>query len=306
MAGVITTGAHPKLLWPGVKKVWGYTYDEWKAQWPDLVDEVTSDKNYEEYVQVAGFGLPQVKAQSQAIAYDTEQQGAVTRLTNVTYALGYLVTMEELQDNLYVEISSRRAAANARSMRLGKEYVVANMYNRAFNNAFPGGDSVSLCNTSHPMVFGGVQSNIPNVSVDLSEASIEDSVISIMGLLDDRGLPAHIMPESLHVARNEYFNAHRILDSDYQNDTANNAVNVIKQQTIFPKGIKMNIYFSSARPWFIRTMIDAGEGLIYQERMAVSFSKDNDYDTKNLKAGSVERYTVGWGDWRAIWGVQAP
>jgi hypothetical protein len=306
MAGVITTGAHPKLLWPGVKTVWGYTYDEWKEQWSDLVDTVTSDKNYEEYVQVAGFGLPQIKSQGQSIVYDTEEQGTVTRLTNVTYALGYMVTMEELQDDLYVEISSRRAMANARSMRLGKEYVVANLYNRAFNNTYAGGDGVSLCNASHPLVFGGTQANIPTVSVDLSEASIEDSVISIMGLLDDRGLPAHIMPESLHVARNEYFNAHRILDSDYQNDTGNNAVNVIKQQTIFPKGIKMNIYFSSARPWFIRTDIAKGEGLVYQERMKVSFDKDNDYDTKNLKAGSVERYTVGWADYRSIWGVNAP
>lgn len=306
MAGPITTGAHPKLLWPGVRKVWGYVYDEWEAQYTDLIDEVPSDKNYEEYVQVAGFGLPILKPQGQGVTFDIEQQGVVTRLVNLTFAAAYMVTMEELQDDKYDAISSRRAMANARAMRLGKEYFVANMYNQAFNPAILGADGVPLGSLAHPLVFGGTQANMPTVSVDLSEASIEDSVISIMGLLDDRGLPAHLQPESLHVSRFEYFNAHRILDSDYQADSGNNAINVLKAQNIFPKGIKMNIYFTSARPWFIRTGVDNGTGLIYQQRMPVQFDRDNEFDTKNLKASAIERYQVGWGDYRGLWAVNAP
>jgi hypothetical protein len=304
--GPITTGAHPKLLWPGVRAIWGYLYDEWPAQWPDLVDTVSSDKAYEEYVQVAAFGLPQIKSQGSGVAYDSEQQGTVTRITNITFGLAYMVTMEELADNQYQEIAARRARANAKSMRLGQEFVVANLYNRAFNGTFTGGDGVSLCNAAHPLVFGGVQANTPTVSVDLSEASIEDSVISIMGLLDDRGLPAHIMPQSLHVSRSEFFNAHRLLDSDYQAESGNNAVNVVKAQGIFPKGIKMNVYFSAARPWFIRTSVDEGSGLIFQDRMPATFDRDNDFDTKNLKASSIQRYNVGWGEWRGLWGVNGP
>lgn len=304
--GPITTGAHPKLLWPGIKTLWGYTYDEFPTEYTALFDTETSDKAYEEYVQVAGFGLAPVKAQGQSISYDSEQQGAVTRATNVTYGLGYIVTMEELQDNQYEYVSKRRAFANARAMRITKEFIGANVYNRAFNATYAGGDGVALCSTAHPLVFGGTAANTPTVAQDLSEASVEDAIINIMGFQDDRGLPAMLMAESLHVSRNEFFNAHRILDSVYQSGTGNNDINVLKATNMLPKGIKMNHYFSGARPWFVRTNIAPGQGMVYQERMKVQFDMDNDYDTKNAKAGSVERYTFAWADWRAVWGVNAP
>lgn len=306
MAGIINTGSHPALLWPGIKTVWGYIYKDWATQYTDLVDEVSSDKSHEEYVQVAGFGMASVKPQGDALVYDREQQGATTRLTNVTFALGYMVTFEEIQDNLYEKVGGRRAQANARAMRITKEFIVANMYNRAFTAGYTGGDGVVLCSTAHPLVFGGTQANTPTVAVPLSEAALEDQVISIMGLTDDRGLPAMIMPSSLIVARANLFNAHRILDSVYQNDTANNAVNVLKATNMFPGGIKMNVYLTSPNAWFIRTSgFTPGEGLIYQSRMPATFDQDNDFDTKNAKAASVERYAVGWADWRSLWGVNA-
>ena len=304
--GVITTGSHPALLWPGIKTLWGYTYDEWATEYTALFDTTTSDKNYEELVQVAGFGMAVIKAQGQSISYDTEMQGATTRLTNVTYGLGYIVTMEELQDDLYVYVSKRRAAANARAMRITKEFIGANVYNNAFTAANAGGDGVALCSTAHPLVFGGTAANTPSTPADLSEAAIEDAMISIAGFQDDRGLPAMLSAQSLHVSRYEFFNAHRILDSVYQSGTGNNDINVLKATNMLPKGIHINHYFSSARPWFVRTNIGNGQGLVYQQRMPVKFDQDNDFSTKNALAGSIERYQFGWGDWRAIWGVNAP
>ena len=306
MAGPITTGAHPKLLWPGIRKIWGYTYSDWESQYTDLADTVDSDKAYEEYVQVAGFGLPTVKPQGQSVTFDTETQFTVTRLTNVTYAAAYMVTMEELMDDKYPEVSDRRARNNARSMQIGKEFFVANMYNQAFNGAILGGDNQPLGSLVHPLAFGGTQANVPTTPVDLSQAALEDAWIQIAGLLDDRGLPIHLMPRTLHVSRSEYFNALRILTSDYQSDNANNAVNVLKTQNIFPGGIKLNIYFTSARPWFIRTNVEDGTGLVFQQRMAARFDRDNDFDTKNLKASAIERYQVGWADYRGIFAVNAP
>jgi hypothetical protein len=159
--GLITTGSHPKLLWPGVKDVWGYTYDEFATEYTALFETESSDKAYEEYVQVAGFGLAQVKQQGQGISYDSEAQGATTRAVNVTYALGYIVTMEELDDDLYMQVSKRRAPANARAMRITKEFIGANVYNRAFNATYAGGDGVALCSTAHPLVFGGTARTRP-------------------------------------------------------------------------------------------------------------------------------------------------
>lgn len=304
--GPITTGAHPKLLWPGIKTIWGYIYDEFPTEYTALFDNESSDKAYEEYVQVVGFGLGQIKAQGQSVSYDTESQGQVVRGTNVTYGLGYIVTMEELDDDKYEAVSKRRARANARAMRLTKEFIGANIYNRGFNATFSGGDGQPLFSTAHTLVFGGVAANTPTVAQDLSEAAIEDAVISIMGFQDDRGLPSMFMPRSLHISRNEFFNAHRILDSSYQPGTGNNDLNILKDQGVFPEGIKVNHYFSAARPWFIRTNITQGEGMIYQERQPIMFDQDNDFDTKNAKAASIERYTFLWADWRAAFGVNAP
>ncbi|MCI0562007.1 MAG: hypothetical protein MN733_26260, partial [Nitrososphaera sp.] len=143
---IITTGSHPKALWPGVKAWWGRSYDEHQVEYTMLFDSDTSEKHYEEVVQTTGFGLAPIKEQGTSVSYDTEVQGFVTRATHVTYALGYIVTWENLRDNLYPELSKTRAQANAFSMRQTKENVAANIYNRAFNSAFVGGDGVSLIN----------------------------------------------------------------------------------------------------------------------------------------------------------------
>src|SRR5574343_669131 len=253
MSGNISTASHPKALWPGVKAWWGQVYNEHPEEYVDLFDKDTCSQNYEEDVQLTGFGLAPRKSEGAGTSYDSEIQGFVTRYTHVAYALGYIVTKEELDDNLYEKVSKKRAAALAMSFRQTKENVAANVYNRAFNGTYVGGDGVALCSTAHPNVTGGTSSNKPAVDVDLSEAALEDAVVQFMGYQNDRGLLIQVMPQSLHIARQEHFNAHRILKSVYQSGTANNDINVLAATNAFPKGVKLNHYFTSPHAWFIRT-----------------------------------------------------
>ena len=304
MAGIITTASHPKALWPGIKAWWGQVYDEHKEEYSQLFDSDTSSMNYEEDVQLTGFGLAPVKSEGSGVSYDSEIQGFTTRYTHIAYALGYIVTKEELDDNLYEQVSRRRAAALAMSFRQTKENVGANIYNRAFNATYLGGDGVSLANTAHPNTSGGTFANKPSVDADLSEASLEDALTAIMGFQNDRGLLINVMPRSLIVARQNFWNANRILKSAYTPTTANNAVNVLVATNALPEGIVMNHYLSSPNAWFVRTNIQ--NGLKYYSRVGIQFDQDNDFDTMNAKAKGYERYSFGWTDPRAIFGVNGP
>jgi hypothetical protein len=300
MAGVIMTSNHPKALWPGVKAWWGKQYNDHKTEWTDLFDSYTSDKAYEEDVQIVGFGLVPVKNQGSAVTYDSEIQGPVTRYTHVAYALGYIVTHEELKDDLYTEVSMTRASSLARGFRQTKERVGAGIYNRGFDSAYTGGDGVALFSTAHPNTSGGTYSNRLSVDADLSEAALEDMLIQIMNATDDRGLLINLMAKSLHVSTSNWFNANRILKSTYQTETANNDINVLYATNALPMGIKMNHYFTDADAWFVRT--DCPNGLKYYEREAMVFDQDNDFDTMNAKAKGYERYSFGWTDPRSVFG----
>jgi hypothetical protein len=299
MAGVITTGNHPKALWPGIKAWWGRTYKEHKEEYPDLFDLDTSERSYEEDVQVTGFGLAPVKPEGGSISYDSETQGYVTRYTHVAYALGYICTYEELRDNLYEVVSKRRAGANAFSMRQTKENVHANVYNRAFDSAYTYGDGKELLATDHPSLAGDWSIEL-SPAADLSEAALEDMCIQIMGFTNTRGLKINLMPKALIVPRQLWFEANRILKSTLQNDTALNAVNVLRATNAIPGGIKVNHYLTDQDAWFMRT--NAPRGMIRYQREEISFDKDNDFDTKNAKAASYERYSAGASDPRGIVG----
>lgn len=301
--GVITTGSHPKALWPGVHDFWGQVYDAYAKQYPDLYDEEDSEMAYEEDVQITGFGLAPVKPQGQSLYYDSEVQGPVSRYTHIAYALGYTVTYEELKFNLYEKVSMRRAKANAFSVNQTIENVAAFLYNNAFvTTYFTTGDGVALISTAHINTTGGTYSNELSPSADLSEAALEDMVIQIMGFQTDRGLTISILPESLHIPRQEWFNANRILKSVLQSDTANNNINVLKSTNAFPKGIKLNQFFTSASYWFVRTNCPNGMTMFWAERP--NFDQDNDFDTKNAKAATYMLFSVGCTDPRGIAGSQ--
>lgn len=278
---------------------WGRSYAEHNEEFPYLFEKDTSDKAYEEEVEITGFGLAPIKEQGTAIVYDTESQGSVTRYQNVAYALGYIVTYEEMRDDLYEVVSKRRAQQLAYSFRQTKENVAANVYNRAFTAGYTYGDGQVLITNTHPTLTGN-QSNILPVAADLSEASIEDLVIQIGQATNSRGMKISLLPKSLIIPVQLMFEAQRILKSVLQNDTANNAINVLRAMGAIPE-IVTNHYLASATAWFIRT--NCPRGMIHFEREAISFDQDNDFDTKNAKAASYERYAFGNSDFRGIFGT---
>ena len=299
MAGIITTGNHPKALWPGIKAWWGRSYNEHVEEWSQIFETDSSNKAYEEDVEVTGFGLAPVKPQGSGVNYDSETQGDVKRYTNVAYALGYIVTREEMDDCQYEVVGKRRSQALAFSMRQTEENVHANVLNRAFDSNYLGGDGLELCSTLH-VTKDGTQSNELAVAADLSEASMESLVIQMMGAKNSRGLKINIMPKQLVVAPSEWFNATRILRSTLQAGSANNDVNALNFTGAIPQGIVVNHYLTDADAWFLTTNIQ--RGLMHFDRMAVEFTQDNDFDTENAKAKCYQRYSVGWTDWRGIYG----
>ena len=196
-AGVINTGSHPKALWPGVYDWWGQTYAEHSEEYTDLFDVVDSEQAYEEEVQVTPFGLAPVKPEGGSLTYDYEIQGPVQRYTHLAYALGYKVTLEEVQDNLYEKVSMRRSESNAFSIRQTIENIGAGVYNDAFTgNVFQFATGQALCTTAQPNTTGGTFANVLSPGADLTEASLEDMCILAMGLPNDRGLLVSIMPQS--------------------------------------------------------------------------------------------------------------
>jgi len=297
---VITTGNHPKALWPGVARWWGTSYDKFPKEYTDLVDVKTSKKAYEEDVETSGFGLAPIKNQGSATSYDEDLQGQTKRYTHVAYSLGYIVTREEQADNLYTEVSMRRVQNLAFSMSQTKENVVANLYNRAFSASYPLGDGKALIATDHP-TRAGTYSNELATPADLSETSLEDMIIQVMGATNSRGLKISLMPRCLIVPRQLIFDATRIVKSNLQNDTANNAINAVRSLGLIPEGVKANHYLTDPDAWFLRTNLPSA-GLTLWQREAVEFTKDNDFDTDNAKAKAYERYSVGATDGHALYG----
>ncbi len=299
MAGVITTGNHPKALWPGMRKFWGREYSEHPVEWKQIFEDNTSEKNYEEDTEVTGFGLAPVKAQAGAVSYDSESQGPTKRYTHVTYGLGYIVTREELEDNLYETVSKRRIKALSFSVRQTEEIVAANILNRGFNSSYTGADGKELLATDHP-TLSGTQSNELAVAADLSEAAIEDLCIQIMNSQNSRGLRIAIMPRRLIAGPSNAFNAERILKSTLRSGSEANDINAIRSMGVLPDGVTINHYLTDTDAFFIQT--NCPNGLMRFTRRATEFKQDNDFDTENAKAKSTLRFSVGWTDWRGVFG----
>ena len=304
----INTGNFAKALWPGVNAWYGKAYDEHRVEYTDLFTTHSSRKAYEEDVGVSGLGLAAVKPEGNSIAYDNMQQGYTTRYNHVNYGLGFIVTKEAFDDDQYDVVASRRAKALAFSMRQTKEIVAANVYNRAFNTAYEGGDGSSLVacasagDTNHPLIGGTTLTNGPAADVDISEAALEQACIDISKWTDERGLKISVIPEKLIITPDQAFEADRILNTPLRVGTANNDINALKNMGKFPGGIITNHYLTGADDWFIMTNIP--DGMKHFERTADSFDMDNDFDTDNAKFKATGRYSFGWTDWRAIYGAQ--
>lgn len=305
VGGVITTGSHPKALWPGVHQFWGQVYDEHPIEWEDLYEVLDSGMAYEQDVQVTGFGLANIKPEGGEVTYDSETQGPVQTYTHIAYSLGYIVTFEELRDNLYQKVSMNRAEANAFSITQTIENLAAAVYNDAFTGAiYLNANGQTLCSTANPNTTGGTFSNALSPAADLMEASLEDICIQAMGLQTDRNLYVSILPQSLHIARQEWFNANRILKSVLQPGTANNDINVLKATNAFPKGIKLNHYFTIPHAWFVRTNCKHGMTMWWRDKPI--FDQDNDFGTKNALASTYFRCSFGDTDPRGILGSNGP
>jgi len=298
-----STATHPKLLWPGIRGLWAdYFYKRHEAEYSQVFDVVSSNKAFEEYKGITGYGLAPSKTEGASLIFDEEGDGFLKRYVNTSYALGYVVTHEELQDNLYKEVSSRRAPAIARSMAHTVETVAAAHFNNASTDtaAFQGADGVGLLSAAHPNVNGGTWSNELATAADLSEAAVEDIIIQMMQAKDDRGLFMALKPECLLVHPNDWFEANRIYNSVLRVDTANNDTNVLRDTGVFPKGIKVGHWLTDSNAWFIKT--DCMYGMTFQWRERPNFDKDNDFETKNLKASGFMRFSSGWTDARSCWG----
>lgn len=300
MSSPITTGSFAKSLWPGINAWYGKAYAEYPTEWDKLFDKNTSRRNFEEDVGVTSFGLAVQKAEGSPVSYDSERQGFVTRYTHVVYALGFMITREIMDDDLYDVVAPRRAQGLAFSMRQTKEIVGHNVYNRAFNASYTGGDGVSLLNAAHPNVAGGTQSNMLATASDLSEASLEQACIDIQGLRNDRGLLISLKPQKLVIHYSNEFEAYRILKAVGRTGTDLNDPNAIKEMGMFPGGVFVSHYLTDPDAWFIRT--NAPHGMKYFERRGDEFTTDNDFDTENAKFKATARYSFGWTDWRGLFG----
>jgi hypothetical protein len=300
--GVINTGSFAKALWPGVSTWVGEGYKEYAPEWPDLFDSEPSTKAYDEDVSISGFGLAEEVTEGGKTPYDEAKQAFVTRYINKTYRKGFIVTMEAMDDNQYnIEaLGKKKAQALGFSMRQTEEILGANVYNRAFTSGYNFGDGVRLCFASHPLFGGGTFANVPSVAADLSEASLEQACIDIAGFTNDRGLLISVMPQKLIVPKELIFEAHRILNSVLQSDSANNNVNALRAMNIFPGGAVVNHYLTDSDAWFIRT--NCPEGMKHKQRKEVTYGLDNDSDTFNAKFYAFFRASWGNTDPRGLYG----
>jgi hypothetical protein len=303
MSGVIATGNISRLLQEGVANVFGQAYEEHQVQHTMLFDRDTSQKAFELDQQFEGFGLAPVKTEGNGVAYDSQQEGFTPKYPMLTYAKGFIVTREAMEDNQY-QLFTRRARALAFSMRQTRENVAANVYNRGFNPAFlmTGGDGVELFSQLH--INGPSDSttfsNELATPAALSEASLEDLLIQINEATDPRGLRIAIRGERLIVPPKLGFEAERIMNSTLQNDTGNNAINAVRATGMLPAGHMVNNYLTSDTAWFIKT--NSPDGMKCWDRQAVRFEQDNDFGTSNARFKADERYAYGWTDPRGSYG----
>ena len=289
-----------KELEPGLNALFGLEYARYENQHEQIFDTETSDRAFEEEVMLSGFGTAQVKPEGTGVNYDDATESFTARYTHETIALAFAITEEAVEDNLYDTISSRYTKALARSMANAKEIKGANVLNRAFNSSFTGGDGVELCSTAHLTVSGGNYANELATSADLNETSLEQALIDIAGLTDDRGLKIALNGQKLIIPVNLQFTAERLMKSGQRVGTSDNDINAIGSMGMIPQGYVVNNYLTDTDAFFIKT--DAPNGLKHFQRAPISTKMEGDFETGNVRYKSRERYSFGFSDFRGIFG----
>jgi hypothetical protein len=290
-----------KELLPGLNALFGMEYARYGEEHKEIYETETSERSFEEETKLSGFSAAPVKNEGSAIAYDNAQEAWTTRYTHETIALGFSITEEAVEDNLYDSLSGRYTKALARAMAYTKQVKAAAVLNNGFSNTYPGGDGVSLFNANHPLVSGGVNSNTPGTQVDLNETSLEAAVIQIAAWTDERGLLIAAKPKKMIVPPSLMFVAKRLLDTELRVATADNDINAIKQMGAIPEGYTVNHFLTDTNAWFLTT--DVPNGMKHFVRTPLQNSMDGDFDTGNVRYKARERYSFGWSDPLGMWGT---
>ena len=298
-----------KQLLPGLNALFGEEYAKYENEHEEIYATENSERSFEEELKLSGFGAAPVKDEGAAISYDTAQESFVARYTHETIAMGFSVTEEAMEDNLYVSLSGRYTKALSRAMAYTKQVKAAFPLNNGFTNSYQSGDGVNLFTASsdgvtggdgHPLVSGGKNSNRPTTAADLNETSLEDAVIQISKWTDERGLKIAARPKKLIVPTDLQFTATRLLKSDYRVGTADNDVNAIVTNGVIPEGYSVNHYLTDTNAFFITT--DVPDGMKHFVRSPMTTSMDGDFDTGNVRYKARERYSFGVSDPLGIWG----
>ena len=283
-----------KELLPGLNALFGLEYARYGEEHKEIYETESSERSFEEETKLAGFGAAPVKNEGQAIAYDNAQEAFTARYNHETIALGFSITEEAVEDNLYDSLSARYTKALARAMAYTKQVKAAAVINNGFSSSYVGGDGVSLFSTAHPLVGGGTNSNRPTTGADLNETSLEAAVIQIAAWVDEKGLLIAAKPRKLIVPPALMFVATRLLDTSLRVGTADNDINAIKNNGSIPEGYCVNHYLTDTNGWYLTT--DVPNGLKHFERTALTNSMDGDFDTGNVRYKARERYSFGWSD----------
>ena len=288
-----------KELEPGLNALFGLEYNRYENQHTEIFDTETSDRAFEEEVMLSGFGSAQVKPEGGSVNFDDATESFTARYTHETVALAFAITEEAVEDNLYDKISSRYTKALARSMSNAKQVKAANVLNNAFNSSFTGGDGKELCATDHPTT-GGTVSNELATAADLNETSLEQALIDIAGITDDRGLKVALNGSKLIIPVNLQFTAERLMKSNQRVGTSDNDINAVGSMGMIPQGYVVNNYLTDTDAFFIKT--DAPNGLKHFQRAAIQTKREGDFETGNVKYKARERYSFGFSDFRGIFG----
>ena len=289
-----------KELLPGLNALFGLEYSRYGEEHQELYETEKSERSFEEETKLSGFSAAPVKNEGQAIAYDNAQEAFTARYNHETIALGFSITEEAIEDNLYDSLSARYTKALARAMAYTKQVKAASVINNGFNSAFPGGDGVSLFNSAHPLVSGGTNSNTPSTAADLNETSLENAVIQIAAWTDERGLLIAAKPRKLIIPPSLMFVATRLLETSLRVGTTDNDINALKNNGAIPEGYTVNHFLTDSNGWYLTT--DVPNGLKHFERMPLTNSMDGDFDTGNVRYKARERYSFGWSDPLGVFG----